>query len=320
MNRSLNRFFAAAFASPLFRGACAAVAAFLALGLFPPPAAAAVEVFATVPEWAALAQEIGGDKVRVYSATQGLQDPHRIDAKPSLIARARSAQLVVATGAELEIGWLPVVVRESGNARIQSGQPGYFEAARYVAMLEVPAVLDRAHGDVHAAGNPHVQTDPRNLFRIGEALAARLAELDPPNAAAYQAGYRDFAGRLRSAVARWEKEAEPLRGVPILVQHKAFPYLQNWLGLKEIGCLEAKPGVEPSSAQLAGIVAQQAAQPAKMVIRPAYQYDAPSRWVAERARIPAVTLPFTIGGTPEAKDLFSLYDDTVRRLLKGLQG
>lgn len=320
MNRSSNRFFASAFASPLFRGACAAVAAFLVLGLFPPPAAAAVEVFATVPEWAALAQEIGGDKVRVYSATQGLQDPHRIDAKPSLIARARSAQLVVATGAELEVGWLPVVVRESGNARIQPGQPGYFEAARYVAMLEVPAVLDRAHGDVHAGGNPHVQTDPRNLFRIGEALAARLAELDPPNAAAYQAGYRDFAGRLRNAVARWEKEAAPLRGVPILVQHKAFPYLQNWLGLTEVGCLEAKPGVEPSSAQLAGIVAQQAARPAKMVIRAAYQYDAPSRWIAERARIPAVTLPFTIGGTPEAKDLFSLYDDTVRRLLKGLQG
>ncbi len=290
------------------------------LSAFVLPAHATLRIFATVPEWGALAQEIGGEQVKVYTATNGLQNPHRIDAKPSLIAQARSAQLVVATGAELEVGWLPVVIRESGNARIQPGQPGFFEAARYVTMLEIPAVLDRAHGDVHAGGNPHIQTDPRNLLRIGEALSARMAEIDPANAAAYQTGYKVFADKLRSAIARWEKEAAPLRGVPILVQHRAFPYLQNWLGLKEIGSLEPKPGVEPSSAYLAEILAQQAVQPAKMVIRPAYQYDAPSLWIAERAKIPAVTLPFTIGGTPEAKDLFSLYEDTLRRLLKAQQG
>ncbi len=292
----------------------------LLLGTFALPSSATVKIFATVPEWAALAQEIGGDKVKVYSATHGLQDPHRIEAKPSLIAQARSAQLVVATGAELEIGWLPIVVRESGNARIQPGQPGYFEAAHYVTTLEIPAVLDRAHGDVHAGGNPHIQTDPRNLLKVSEALAARLAEIDPANAPAYRAGQQAFAGKLRAAIARWEKEAAPLKGVPILVQHKAFPYLQNWLGLKEVGSLEPKAGVEASSAYLAEIVARQASQPAKFVIRPAYQYDAPSVWIAERTKIPAVVLPFTIGGTPEAKDLFSLYDDTIRRLLKGLQG
>lgn len=290
------------------------------LSAFVLPAHATLRIFATVPEWGALAQEIGGEQVKVYTATNGLQNPHRIDAKPSLIAQARSAQLVVATGAELEVGWLPVLVRESGNARIQPGQPGFFEAARYVTMLEIPAVLDRAHGDVHAGGNPHIQTDPRNLLRIGEALSARMAEIDPDNAAAYRNGYKVFADKLRSAIARWEKEAAPLRGVPILVQHRAFPYLQNWLGLKEVGSLEPKPGVEPSSAYLAEILAQQAVQPAKMVIRPAYQYDAPSLWIAERAKIPAVTLPFTIGGTPEAKDLFSLYEDTLRRLLKAQQG
>lgn len=284
------------------------------------PAHAALSVFATVPEWSALAQEIGGDKVKVYNATHGLQDPHRVEAKPSLIARARSAHLVLATGAELEVGWLPVVIRESGNARIQPGQPGYFEAARHVKnMLDVPQVLDRAHGDVHAGGNPHIQTDPRNLFTVGEALAARLSEIDPANAMSYAAAYQSFAARLRDAVARWEKEAAPLRGVPVLVQHKAFPYLQNWLGLKEAGCLEPKPGVEASSAYLAEIVARQATQPAKMVLRPAYQYDAPSRWIAERTRIPAVVLPFTIGGTTDAKDLFSLYDDTISRLLKALR-
>lgn len=290
----------------------------LLLALGASPARAALDILATVPEWAALAQALGGEHVRVYSATHALQDPHRIEAKPSLIARARSAQLVVATGAELEVGWLPVVLRESGNARIQPGQPGYFEAAAQVRLLEVPAVLDRAHGDVHAAGNPHVQTDPRNLLPIGEALAARMAELDPAHAGAYRDNQRRFAERLRASLAEWERIAAPLRGVPVLVQHRAFPYLQAWLGLREVGALEAKPGVEPGSAHLAGIVARQSAQPARMVLRAAYQNDGPSRWIAERTGIPAVVLPFTVGGTPEATDLFALHGDTVRRLRQAL--
>lgn len=282
------------------------------------PATAALQVFATAPEWAALAREIGGDKVSIYTATTALQDVHRITAKPSLLAQARRAQLVVATGAELEIGWLPVVLRDSGNAGIQPGQSGYFEAARYVTLLDVPAVLDRAQGDVHAAGNPHIQLDPRNFFRIGEALAARMGELDPPNAAAYQAGYKAFAEKWRAAIARWEKEAAPLRGVPVLVHHASFLYLSNWLGLKETGTLEPKPGVEPSSGQLTALLARQQSVPARMVLRTAYQSDGPSLWIAGKAGIPAVMLPFTVGGTPEAGDLFGLFDDSIRRLLKGL--
>ena len=293
---------------------------FIAVSLMLPLAAhAALNIFATVPEWAALAKEIGGDRVKVYQATHGLQDPHRIDAKPSLIAQARSAQLVVATGAELEVGWLPLVLRESGNARIQEGRPGYFEAARAVTMLEVPKVLDRAHGDVHAAGNPHIQTDPRNILRVAEALTERLVEVDPAEAMAYRAGLQSFSARWREALARWEREAAPLKGVSVLVQHRAFPYLLAWLGMREVGALEAKPGVEASSGQLAEILARQQTQPARMVLRPAYQYDAPSKWIAERAKIPVVTVPFTVGGTPEAADLFALFDDTVRRLLKALQ-
>jgi len=282
------------------------------------PAMAALQVFATAPEWAALVREIGGDKVSIYTATTALQDIHRITAKPSLLAQARRAQLVVATGAELEIGWLPLVLRDSGNAGIQPGQPGYFEAARYVSLLDVPAVLDRAQGDVHAAGNPHIQLDPRNLFRIGEALAARMGELDPPNAAAYQGGNKAFAEKWRAAIARWEKEAAPLRGGPVLVHHASFIYLSNWLGLKERGTLEPKPGVEPSSGQLTALLARQQSAPAKMVLRTAYQSDGPSLWIAGKAGIPAVMLPFTVGGTPEAGDLFGLFDDTIRRLLKGL--
>ncbi|MDE2584097.1 MAG: zinc ABC transporter substrate-binding protein [Betaproteobacteria bacterium] len=283
------------------------------------PAQAALKVFATVPEWGALAKEIGGDRVEVFTATNGLQDPHRIQAKPSLIARGRSAQLLIATGAELEVGWLPLVQRDSGNPAIQTGQPGYFEAARYVTLLEAPAALDRAHGDVHPGGNPHIQLDPRHYLSIGQALAERMAQLDPSQATAYQAGYRDFAARWKSAMARWEAQAAPLKGVSILVQHGAFPYLNAWLGLKQVGSLEPKPGVEPSSAYLAEMLARQKATPARMILRPAYQYDTPSRWMSEQAHIPAVVLPFTVGGTPEAKDLFGLFDDTVNRLLAALK-
>ncbi|MBP7490385.1 metal ABC transporter substrate-binding protein [Azospira sp. APE16] len=291
----------------------------LLLLAFTLPAQATLNVLATVPEWAALVKEIGGDKVNVVAATNGLQDPHRIEAKPSLIARGRNAQLLVATGAELEVGWLPLVQRESGNPAIQSGQPGYFEAARYVTLREVPAVLDRSHGDVHAGGNPHIQTDPRLYLKIGEALAERLALLDPAQAQAYQAGYRSFAERWKAAIARWEAKAAPLKGVPVLVQHDAFPYLNAWLGLKQVGVLEQKPGMEPSSGYLAEVLARQQHNPGRMVLRPAYQYDAPSRWIADKAGIPAVILPFTVGGTAEAKDLFSLFDDTVNRLLAALR-
>ncbi|MGB8545869.1 MAG: zinc ABC transporter substrate-binding protein [Azonexus sp.] len=283
------------------------------------PALAALQVFATVPEWGALAREIGGDKVSVFTATTGLQDPHRIEARPSLLAQARRADLVVATGADLEVGWLPLVVRDSGNANIQPGRPGYFEAARYVTMLDVSAVLDRSRGDIHAAGNPHIQLDPRNLFRIGEALAARLGELDPPNAPAYQAGYKAFADKWQAAILRWEKEALPLRGVPVLAHHDSFIYLAHWLGFKTTGTLEPKPGIEPTSGQLSGLVARQQSTPAKMVLRTAYQSDGPSLWIAEKAGIPAVMLPFTVGGTPAAGDLFGLFDDTVQRMLKGLR-
>ncbi|HEY3179275.1 MAG TPA: zinc ABC transporter substrate-binding protein [Casimicrobiaceae bacterium] len=282
------------------------------------PAYAVLNVFATVPEWGALAEELGGDAVKVYVATNALQDPHHIEAKPSLIARARNADLVVATGAELEIGWLPLVVQQAGNPKIRAGQPGYFEAANYVTLLDKPARLDRAEGDVHAAGDPHIQTDPRNITRVAAALAGRLAELDPTNAETYRTRYRTFDDKWRAAIVRWEREAASLRGVPILVQHKAFTYLIAWLGIKEVAALEPKPGVDPTISYLSEVLTTIQRQPVKMVIRAAYQSDRASQWIAERAKITPVVLPFTVGGDPEAKDLFSLFDDTLARLLKAI--
>jgi len=289
------------------------------LGLTAALAHADLKIFATVPEWGALAKEIGGDKVRVYTATTAFQDPHRIEAKPSLLAQARQSNLIVAAGADLEIGWLPLVLRDSGNAAIQAGRPGYFEAASFVNRLEIPATLDRANGDVHAAGNPHTHLDPRNVLKVGEALTARMAELDAPNAAAYQAGYQAFFAKWQMAMTRWQKEAAPLKGVPVLVHHANFVYLLNWLGMKEVGTLEPKPGVEPTSGHLTGLLARQQTVPAKMVLRAAYQQEGPSQWIAGKTGIPAIMLPYTVGGTPEAKDLFGIFDDTVQRLLKGLR-
>ena len=289
------------------------------LGAWAAPALAALNVFATVPEWGALTQELGGDKVNVYVATNALQDPHHVEAKPSLIARARSADLVVATGAELEIGWLPLVTQQAGNPKVQAGKPGYFEAAPLVPMVEKPTRLDRAEGDVHPLGNPHIQTDPRNIGRVAGPLSARLAELDPANAAFYQARYKTFAERWTAAIVRWEREAVPLKGIPVLVQHKGFPYLLDWLGMKEVAALEPKPGIEPTIAHLSEVLETVRRQPVKMVIRAAYQSDRASQWIAERAKINVVVLPFTVGGDDAAKDLFGLFDDTIQRLLKGMQ-
>ncbi|MEO5700297.1 MAG: zinc ABC transporter substrate-binding protein [Casimicrobiaceae bacterium] len=297
----------------MFLAACAALA------LVAGSAHAVLNVFATTPEWGSLATELGGDKVGVYTATNALQDPHHVEAKPSLIARARNADLVIATGAELEIGWLPLVLQQAGNPRVRPGQPGYFEAAPNVPMIEKPARLDRADGDVHPLGNPHVHTDPRNIARVAGPLAARLAALDPPNAAYYEARVRNFDERWQAALGKWNAQGSVLRGMPIVVQHKSFSYLVAWLGMKEVATLEPKPGVEPTVNYLSQVLATLERDPARMVLRGAYQSDRASQWIAQRVKINVVTLPFTVGGDPEARDLFSVFDDTLARLLKGAQ-
>jgi len=291
----------------------------IVLAIVSAPASAALNVFACEPEWAALTQQLAGDKADIYTATGPLQDPHQVQARPSLIARARRAQLLVCTGAELEIGWMPVVLRESVNDAIQPGSVGNFEAAQYVTMLEVPTRLDRADGDVHAAGNPHIQTDARNFLPIAEALSKRLIQLDPADTSYYQQRLATFDQQWRAAIAIWEKQAATLKGVSIIAHHKGFPYLNDWLGLKEVAELEPKPGMEPSAAYLGQVLNELQQHPARMVIRAAYQDERPSEWIAERAHIPAVMLPFTVGGTPQASDLFTMFDDTIQRLLAGLK-
>lgn len=283
------------------------------------PAAAALEVFACTPEWGALAKELGGDMASVYTATTALQDPHRIEARPSLIARARRADLVVCTGAELEVGWLPLVLAQSGNPKIQRGQPGYFEAAPAARLIEIPARVDRAMGDVHAAGNPHLHLDPHNISRVAKALAQRMGVADAKNASRYLERELDFQARWRDATARWERAAAPLKDVPVVVYHRDLSYLIAWLGMREAGALEPKPGLPPSTAHLAALLEQLQRAPAKMVVRSAYGDPRAADWLAQQAKLPSVLLPFTVGGTAQATDLFTMYDDTIGRLLAGLR-
>lgn len=291
----------------------------LVLALASSLAYADLRIFATVPEWGALTEALGGDKVKVYTATTGLQDPHRIQARPSLIANAHNANLLVATGAGLEAGWLPLTLRESNNPAIQGGQPGYFEASAYVRMLNVPPVVDRTMGDVHAEGNPHIQTDPSNLLPIARALSARMAQLDPENAAYYRARGEQFQKDWQANLARWQKEAAPLRGVKVWVQHDGYPYMNQWLALNQVGVLEPRPGIEASSKQLADLLIRQQTLQGRMIIASAYMNDAPAKWFSEKAGIPEVVLPFTVGGNDHARSLSGLYDETLARLLAALK-
>jgi zinc/manganese transport system substrate-binding protein len=279
------------------------------------PAHAALKVLATTPEWGSLTTELGGDKVNVYVATNAFQDPHRIDAKPSLVARARSADLVVAAGAELEIGWLPVLLQESGNGRIQPGSPGYFDADSNLQLLEIPSSVDRSMGDIHPLGNPHAHLDPHNVATVATALTARLAQLDGANAAFYQSRGAEFQTKWKDAITRWETQAAPLKGIGVVMIHRDQVYLLHWLGMRELATIEPKPGVPPSAGYLAQLVTKLAATPPKMILRNAYNDPKAADWLSERVHAPVVLLPYTVGGTPAAKDLYGLFDDTITRLL-----
>ncbi|NOT89107.1 MAG: zinc ABC transporter solute-binding protein [Lysobacter sp.] len=291
-----------------------AIPVLLVAALLAAPAQAKLKVFACEPEWGSLVRELAGDKVDVDVATSALQDVHVIEAKPSLIAKMRAADLLVCTGAQLEIGWLPQLLRQSGNTRVASG-PGSFMAAAQVKTLEKPTTLDRANGDVHPDGNPHIHLDPRRVLIVAQRLDARLAQLDPANAAVYQQRLGDFSTRWTAAMKRWQTRAAPLRGRKVVVHHISWVYLWDWLGIQQIGALEPKPSVPPTSAHLSGLIATTKAVNTLAIVNAAYQDGKPSAWLSQRTGVPAVTLPYTVGGDAQAKDLFGLFDSTIDKLL-----
>jgi zinc/manganese transport system substrate-binding protein len=290
---------------------------FIAVQL-PFDAEAALRVFACEPEWAALAEEIGGDLVKVSVATNALQDPHYLEARPSLISKVRRADLVVCTGAQLEIGWLPLLLSKANNPQVRPGSPGYLEAGSFVRHLEVPDAVDRSQGDVHPQGNPHIQTDPRNIALVAQALGERMASLDADHAAHYQSRLEQFMSDWNTAIVKWEAEAAPLRGKRVVTHHKSWVYLENWLGLELLGTLEPLPGIPPTASHLSKLLARLGddGRGADFIIRTPYQSSKPSDWLSQRTSIPELMLPFTVGGDKEAGDLYSLFSDTIERLLE----
>lgn len=290
------------------------IAILMLAAMLSPPAAAKLNVFACEPEWAALVGELAGGDAQVSVGTSALQDVHQIDAKPSLIAKVRRADVVVCSGADLEAGWLPQLIRQSGNQKVAGGN-GYFMAASQVVTLDKPTQLDRAAGDVHPQGNPHVQMDPHRVLKIAQALSARLSTLDAANAPAYRQRLADFSVRWQAAIKRWEAKAAPLRGKKIVVHHISWTYLNRWLGLVQVGALEPKPGVPPTSGHLSGLINTTKGQGVHAIVSAAYQDQKPARWLSERTGVPVVVLPYTVGGDAQSKNLFAFFDSTIDKLL-----
>jgi zinc/manganese transport system substrate-binding protein len=282
------------------------------------PAQAKLKVFACEPEWGSLVHELAGDKVDVDVGTSALQDVHVIEAKPSLIAKVRAADMVVCTGAGLEVGWLPQLIQQSGNARVASGA-GSFMATAQVKTLEKPTALDRANGDVHPEGNPHIQMDPRRILIVARQLDARLIQVDPANAETYKQRGADFEKRWLVAMAKWKAEAAPLKGRKVVVHHISWVYLWDWLGVQQIGALEPKPAVPPTAGHLAELVGITKSSNTLAIVHAAYQDSKPSDWLSQRTGVPVLNLPFTVGGDAQSKDLFGLFDSTISKLLAAQQ-
>lgn len=282
------------------------------------PVMASINVFACEPEWASLVDELGGVRVSSYAATTAFQDPHHIEARPSLIAKIRRANLVVCSGAELESAWLPVLLRQASNTNIMPGKTGYFEAAAMVERLDIPVNIDRSLGDVHVSGNPHVHLDPRRIQIIAEALFNRLSIVDPEGSAYYQQRFYDFKQRWQQAIQQWQQQASELNGQRIVVHHRDWVYLFDWLGIEIAGALEPKPGLPATVGHLASLTKNIAAKPVKMIVHTPYQNTRAAQRLAQITNTLVVELPYTVGGSEQVNNLFDLFAVTIEKLKAAL--
>ncbi|MBW8192565.1 zinc ABC transporter substrate-binding protein [Neiella marina] len=277
-----------------------------------------MNIFACEPEWAALARELAPD-ANISSATTAYQDPHFVQARPSLIAKLRRADLFICSGSELEIGWLPALQMRANNPAIRDGQPGAFYAAEQVERLDVQEQVDRSMGDVHAGGNPHVHWSPSRIASIAKALAARLQQLDGEHAALYQQRLDDFLMRWQQHIGQLSAQAKPLKGTAVVAYHTSYRYLFDWLNIEQVGDLEPKPGLPPSSGHLASLVSLQQQQPFALIIFSDYHDDKGANWLATKTGVPAMRLAYSVDpNKPEMQDLFALYQSVIEQLLQSV--
>jgi zinc/manganese transport system substrate-binding protein len=255
-------------------------------------ARAEVRVVATVPDLAALAREVGSNLVSVRSLSLPTQDPHFVDAKPSLALELNRADLLLLVGLDLEIGWLPTLLVGARNPAIQPGAPGHLDCSQFVDKLDVPGqAVDRSQGDIHPAGNPHYLYDPRAGEAVAIGIAGRLAQIDPSHADAYRSNAQALVKRLQAARAEWEKTMSPYRGVPVVGYHKTWTYFCDWLKVAQVAFLEPKPGIPPNPRHLAQLLVQARQQKVRLVLQEEHYPDSTSRLIAARIPAPLVRLP-----------------------------
>ena len=289
-----------------------ALMAALAMPFYAQSSYAQINVFACEPEWAALVSTLGGEAVKVTSATTALQNPHHIQARPSLIAKMRRADLLVCTGADLEVGWLPLLLRKSANANVQPGQEGHFMAADHVSLLGKPTVLDRSLGDIHAAGNPHFHLDPSRITQVAAALTDTLTKVDSANQAHYLSKLASFNEQWQQSIIQWKERSEALRGKRVVVNHNNWIYLESWLGLIPAATLEPKPGIPPTSAHLNRVLEKLQKQPADMLLHASYQSNKPAVWLSNKTSLPIVELALS---PTEGESLTVWFDKIISQLL-----
>jgi len=286
----------------------------------PARAAAAVKVVTTVEGLAALAREVGGDKVQVESLSRGTQDPHFVDANPMLAVKLRNADLLVDVGLDLEIGWLPPLVNQSRNPRIQPGGSGRLTAASAVQVLDVPTgPVSRAQGDLHPGGNPHFLTDPRRAGQVAAAIADRLSALDGANAGSYAQRLQDFQKRLSAADARWQAKLGPVKGRKVFTRHRTMTYFLDWSGLVSAGELEPRPGVPPPPAHLADLVGVAQREGVKAILVEDYYDTRSADVVARHSAAKIVQVPGDVGGEPGLDTYEKYVDVLVNRVVGAVQ-
>ncbi len=282
--------------------------------LAPASSWAQLTIFACEPEWAALSTALAGERATVFTATTALQDPHHIEARPSLIAKMRNADLVVCSGAELETGWLPLLLRSSANPDVQLNAPGYFEAALQVERLGIPEKLDRSQGDVHSQGNPHVHLDPRRLLVIADALSLRLQTIDSAHQEEYAQRLQQWRDGWQTRIAAWEQTAGNLRGKKVVVYHDNWTYLLDWLQVEQLATIEPRPGIPPSGTDQKRLLEKLATQKPDLILVAAFENLKAARWLGDKLQVPVVVLPFTVGSDEHTADLASLFERILQLL------
>jgi zinc/manganese transport system substrate-binding protein len=283
-----------------------------------PPARAAVNVMASTEDLADLTRQVGGDKAKVETIAKGYQDPHFVEAKPSFILKLAKADLLVVVGRELEIGWLPPLIQQSRNAKIQVGADGYLDASLTAKILEIPTgQITRAMGDVHPQGNPHYWLDPDNGVIIATAIADAFARADAGNAAAYQAGLERFRAEIERRKPGWQEKAQPLSQLQIVTYHDTWPYFCRTFGLEVVGWVEPLPGIEPTPSHTAALIEMVKGRNIRIIGVEPYKSRRTPDTIARATGAKVIDLPPSVGGAPGADDYYSLFDVIIDRLLEG---